>query len=314
MLVLKFRGEQHMKRVMKGALIAGLVGSLAAPALGRDTSVASGREYDAVNGTSIRCPIPQPPSAEQQAAQFETRPRDLDQLSAEAAKFFADDSEIGAEFRARQAEQRATDWPYLCRYRDANAALAEAGDRPLAVFMGNSITEGWIVADPSFFEDHGFVDRGISGQSSSQMVARFQQDVVALAPRVVHIMAGTNDIGGATGPITEDEFAGNIRAMLDMAKANDIAVVLAAIPPMSRLLPRPEFDVRPVVRRLNARLASLAAEYGATFVDYYAPLALPDGAFDPRFANDGVHPTRAGYAVMEPLALRAVNSALEGTR
>ncbi|AKH41401.1 lysophospholipase L1-like esterase [Altererythrobacter atlanticus] len=296
-----------------GALASGLLLSIspAAAAAQESAGPEMGREFAAVNGTTIRCPLPQPPSEEQQAAQFETRPRDLDQMSAEAAKFFNSDSEIGAAFRARQAEQRATDWPFLCRYRDANAMLAEAGYRPDVVFMGDSITEGWIQADPSFFEGNHYVDRGISGQSSSQMVARFQQDVVALAPRAVHIMAGTNDIGGATGPITEDEFAGNIRAMLDMAQANDIEVVLAAIPPMSRLLPRPEFNVRPVVLQLNARLAELAEEYGVPFVDYYTPMALPDGAFDPQLANDGVHPTRAGYAVMAPLAKAALDNALK---
>ncbi|OYW44761.1 MAG: hypothetical protein B7Z08_08340 [Sphingomonadales bacterium 32-68-7] len=269
-----------------------------------------GRAFPAVNGTTIQCPLPVPPSAEQQAAQFETRPRDLDEMSAQAARFFNSDSPVGAEFRARQAEQRANDWPFLCRYRDANADLASSGTRPAVVFMGDSITEGWILADPEFFATGNAAGRGISGQSSSQMVARFQQDVVALKPRAVHIMAGTNDIGGATGPVTEEEFAANIRAMLDMAEANDIAVVLAAIPPMSRLLPRPDFDVRPVVRQLNRRLAALAAQHGAIFVDYYTPLALPDGAFDPRLANDGVHPTRAGYAAMRPLAQAAIARAL----
>ena len=272
---------------------------------------AKGRAFEAVNGTTIRCPLPQPPSPEQQAAQFETRPRDLDELSAQAAQFFNADSEIGAAFRAQQAEQRANDWPFLCRYRDANAALTEGDERPDVVFMGDSITEGWIQADPSFFAKNDYVDRGISGQSSSQMVARFQQDVVALNPRAVHIMAGTNDIGGATGPITEEEFVWNIRAMLDMAKANDIAIVLATIPPMSRLLPRRDFNVRPIVRQLNARLAGLAEEYGVEFVDYYTPMALADGAFDPQLANDGVHPTRAGYAVMGPLAQAALDAALD---
>ena len=144
------------------------------------------------------------------------------------------------------------------------------------------------------------------------MVVRFAHDVVALKPRAVHIMAGTNDIGGATGAITEDEFIGNIRAMLDLARTNGITVVLAAIPPMSRLLPRPEFDTRPVVPRLNLRLKALAEEYGADWVDYFTPLAADDGSFDPRFANDGVHPTRAGYDVMEPLARGAIDRALKG--
>lgn len=292
-------------------LACALLLTVAGPVLaqGDDKSLA-GRAFDAVNGVTIRCAAPLPRSPEQMADQFETRPRDLDELSRMAQTFFNSDSEVGRSFRERQAKQFAEDWAFLCRYREANADLLASGVQPVAVFLGDSITEGWIEANPAFFETNGYVDRGISGQSSSQMVVRFAHDVVALKPRAVHILAGTNDIGGATGPITEDEFAGNIRALLDMAKANDIAVVLAAIPPMSRLLPRPEFDTRPVVPRLNLRLRALAEEYGAAWVDYYTPLAAADGAFDARFANDGVHPTRAGYQVMEPLARAAVARAL----
>lgn len=288
--------------------------SASSPVLAQGNGDASpqGRAFDAVNGTTIRCPPPPVRSPEQQADQFETRPRDLDELSKRAQEFFHSESEFGRAFRERQARQFAEDWAFLCRYRDANADLVATGVRPVAVFMGDSITEGWIEADPAFFTANGYVDRGISGQSSSQMVVRFAHDVVALRPRVVHIMAGTNDIGGATGPITEDEFAANIRAMVDMARANGIAVVLAAIPPMSRLLPRPEFDTRPVVPRLNLRLKAVAEEYGAAWVDYFTPLAAESDSFDPRFANDGVHPTRVGYDVMEPLARAAIDRALEG--
>lgn len=293
---------------LAGAMLA----LVASPVLAQGSAPEHGRAFDAVNGTTIRCPPVPVRSPEQRADQFETRPRDLDELSSRAQEFFNSDSELGRQFRERQARQFAEDWAFLCRYRDANADLRASGARPVAVFMGDSITEGWIEADPAFFETNGYVDRGISGQSSSQMVVRFAHDVVALKPRVVHIMAGTNDIGGATGPITEDEFVANIRAMLDMAKANGIAVVLAAIPPMSRLLPRPEFDTRPVVPRLNLRLKALAEEYGTAWVDYFAPLAAADGSFDPRFANDGVHPTRAGYDVMEPLARAAIDRALQG--
>lgn len=299
-------------KVPAGALLmAGLLGAVAVPAVAQnEPDTPLGREFAAVNGTTIRCPLPQPRSPEAMAAQFETRPRDLEAMSRQAQAFFNSDSEIGKQFRAQQAKRFAEDWPFLCRYRDVNADLEANGTRPVAVFMGDSITEGWIEANPAFFARHGYVDRGISGQSSAQMVARFEQDVVALRPSVVHIMAGTNDIGGATGPITEEEFVDNVRAMLDMARANGIAVVLAAMPPMSRLLPRPEFDTRPVVPRLNGRLEALAKHYGAAWVDYYAPLAASDGSFDPRYANDGVHPTRVGYSVMEPLAQAAIEKAL----
>lgn len=270
-----------------------------------------GREFAAVNGTTIQCPLPQPRDAETLAAQFEKRPRDLDQLTREVAAIFSGDSEIGATFKARRAEQFANDWPQRCRYRDANADLVASGVRPRVVFMGDSITEGWVEADPAFFTDNGFVGRGISGQSSPQMLARFWQDVVALRPQAVHIMTGTNDIGGATGPITEDEYIATVASMIDIAQANQIKVILAGIPPMSRLLPRPEFDTRPVLPLLNARLARLAQERGLTFVDYFPALRAPDNSFDPAYANDGVHPTRAGYAVMEMLAKQAVQRALE---
>lgn len=277
------------------------------------TPAATGWRAPAVNGTEASCPVVTPRPAADQARQFDTAPRDLAALSATVQKMMADTSGPGAAFRARQAEQRATDWPFLCRYRADNAALRARGERPAVVLMGDSITEGWIEADPSFFRDNNFVDRGISGQSSPQMVARFAQDVVALHPRAVHILAGTNDIGGATGPITEDEFAANINAMIDMAQANRIAVILALLPPMSMLLPRPEFDTRAMVPRLNARLRQIAATRRVALVDYYTPLASANGAFDPRYANDGVHPTRKGYAIMEPLARQVIARTLGGT-
>jgi lysophospholipase L1-like esterase len=296
-------------------IAAALLG--ATPALAQTVPAqqpALGRPFPAVNGTTIRCPLPVPPSAEQQASQFDTRPRDLDEMSAMAKRFTDPNDPLGAGFRKMQAEQRATDWPFLCRYRDANAALKDAGRRPDVVFMGDSITEGWINADPQFFARNNYVDRGINGQSSSQMVARFYADVVTLRPGVVHILTGTNDIGGATGPVTEDESINNVRAMIDMAQANGIGVVLGGIPPMSRLLPRPDFNLRPVVRSLNRRLQALAVERKVPFVDYYTPFADREGAFDPRYANDGVHPTRAGYAVMEPLAQAALAPALKQPR
>ncbi len=293
-------------------LMAAAAMVLAGPALAQDgaPSPVMGREFAAVNGTTIQCPLPIPRDAAALAAQFETRPRDLDEMSRGAAAFFNSDSDAGAMFRARRAEQFATDWPFLCRYRDANADLLASGVRPRVVFTGDSITEGWIEADPQFFADNGYVSRGISGQSSPQILARFQHDVVGLRPEAVHIMTGTNDIGGATGPITEAEYLATVSAMIDLAQANGIAVILAAMPPMSRLLPRPDFDTRPVVVALNARLAELAQARQVTFVDYFTPLRAPDNSFDPAYANDGVHPTRAGYAVMEQQAQQAISAVL----
>ncbi|HWI87579.1 MAG TPA: GDSL-type esterase/lipase family protein [Sphingomonas sp.] len=212
------------------------------------------------------------------------------------------------KFMAALAERQSKDWPYLCRYRAANAELLAGGSRPDMILMGDSITENWVSAHPDFFA-HGFVGRGISGQSSPQMLARFYADVVALHPRFVHIMAGTNDIGGATGPSLEQDYINNINAMIDIAQANGITVILAAIPPITKILPRPDFDPRPNVRRINADLKSIAERRNLVFVDYFRPLADASGAFDHRYANEGVHPNRDGYSIMEPLLLKAYETA-----
>lgn len=300
-----------MHAMAKGwAILVAALMALPAGAADEAAPAATGQTFASVNGVDIRCPPIVPPSAQQMADQFETKPQDLEALSAKVKALFDSDSPMAAAFKAKQAEQRANDWAYRCRYREANAALKDSGARPNVVFLGDSITEGWVNAHPDFFATHGYVGRGISGQSSSQMVVRFYADVVRLKPVAVHIMTGTNDIGGATGPITEDEAIDNVRAMIDIAQANKIKVVLAALPPMSRLLPRPDFDVRPPVASLNKRLKALAAERGLVFVDYYTPLAASDGSFDPKYANDGVHPTYAGYAIMEPLAQKALSRVL----
>jgi lysophospholipase L1-like esterase len=210
---------------------------------------------------------------------------------------------------ARIREQLARDWPGLCRYQAANGAL-EGKPPPRVVFMGDSITEGWVDGDPVLFAD-GVVGRGISAQTSPQMLLRFRQDVVALVPRVVHIMAGTNDIAGNTGPTTVRDFQNNILAMLDIARANDIAVVLAGIPPSKRLYWR-ELDPRREIRTLNAWLRATAAERGLVFVDYGEVLADAEGGLRADLGNDGVHPNRAGYAAMRPLAERAIAEAERG--
>lgn len=211
--------------------------------------------------------------------------------------------------QARIRELLARDWPNLCRYKEANAAL-EGRPRPQAVLMGDSITEGWVDGDPTLFAD-GIVGRGIGGQTSPQMLVRFRQDVVALKPRVVHIMAGTNDIAGNTGPATVQDFQNNILAMIDLARANGIAVILAGIPPSRRLYWRGELDPRPLIRDLNAWLRGTAQQRGLVFVDYGAVLADADGGLRADLGNDGVHPNRAGYAAMRPLAERAIAAAIE---
>jgi lysophospholipase L1-like esterase len=208
------------------------------------------------------------------------------------------------------AEDRVRDFADLCRYKSDNVVLK--GTHPTAVFMGDSITAAWEGGDPSLFS-HGVIDRGISGQTSPQMLVRFYQDVVALHPRAVHIMAGTNDVAGNTGPSSPNDFKNNIRAMVDLARANHIQVVLASIPPAERFPWRP--DIQPVeqIRQLNAWMRQFASQYGLIYADYYSSLTTPSGAFRPELSNDGVHPNSDGYAAMRPIADAALRKAVHGS-
>jgi lysophospholipase L1-like esterase len=200
------------------------------------------------------------------------------------------------------------DWAFLCRYQAENRAVIAAG-RPMAVFIGDSITEGWIKADPDFFA-RGNLDRGLAGQTSPQVLLRFQQDVIALHPLVVHIMVGTNDIAGNTGPTSTGAWQDNIRAMVALAKSHGIAVVLGSIPPADRFFWRPSLQPAGQVIELNAWLRVFARAEGLVFADYHAALADSAGGMPPRYGKDGVHPDAAGYAVMRGIAERALAEAM----
>ena len=206
------------------------------------------------------------------------------------------------------AARQAKDWANLCRYAADNAKIGAENTAPRTVFMGDSITEYWRQGDPAFFTDPVH-NRGISGQTTAQMVLRFYPDVVALKPRVVHIMAGTNDVAGNLGPVSDDTIVANLTAMLDMAKANRIRVVLASIPPARFMSWKPGMTPAPRIAALNLRLKQLADDRGAVFVDYHARLRDDQGGFQAALANDGVHPNRDGYALMRPLAERAIAQA-----
>src|SRR5262249_19523996 len=151
--------------------------------------------------------------------------------------------------------------------------------------------------------------RGVSGQTTPQMVARFYQDVIALKPRVVHIMAGTNDIAGNTGPTSEEAYKNNIAAMVDLARAHGVAVVLASMPPADRFSWKPALKPAPEIRKLNAWLAAYAKARGLVYVDYTPVLATPSGGMRPELTGDGVHPKKPGYDLIEPLALKAIAQA-----
>ena len=202
------------------------------------------------------------------------------------------------------ARTRARDWADLCRYRAANAALHH---RPRVVFMGDSITDFWQNGDPQLFT-HGVLDRGISGQTSQQMLVRFWPDVIALHPRIVQIIAGTNDIAGNTGPTSEQQYQDDIEAMVTLARANHIHVILGSLPPAVRFWWAPQYRPAAEIRRVNAWLRRYARAQHVRFVDYYAHLVNPTGAFRRSLSNDGVHPNRKGYRVMSALARKAIDT------
>jgi lysophospholipase L1-like esterase len=213
---------------------------------------------------------------------------------------------------ARQAAEEDRlhyDWASLCRYRAENAALRHP-TAPRVVFMGDSITELWKLAHPEFFGE-AWLDRGVSGQTTGQMVVRFRQDVIALKPAVVHIMAGTNDFAGNSGPTTLDAIKNNIASMVDLATANDIRVILGSVPPAGSFPWRPSV-IEPAqhIVEFNDWLRRFAKERNLIYVDYHEPLADERDAMKQTFSNDGVHPNRDGYSVMEPLTRHAVEQAL----
>jgi lysophospholipase L1-like esterase len=204
------------------------------------------------------------------------------------------------------------DWPWLCRYRADNQA-APNFPAPDVIFYGDSITENWEKADPNFF-NRSFINRGIGGQTSAQLLLRFYQDVVTLRPRVVHIVVGTNDVAGNPGSLDADSYKNNILSMVDLAKAHSISVILGSIPPAAKFPWRSDMPwrakIEPVgeIRALNLWLRQLAKDRTLTFVDYYSAMAEPDGSMKEVLTRDGVHPNDSGYELMRSLARASIAS------
>jgi len=206
-------------------------------------------------------------------------------------------------------QQLRTDWANLAKYRDDNARLsAPANNENRVVFMGNSITEGWHLAE--MFPGKPYVNRGISGQTTPQMLVRFRPDVVALKPKVVVILAGTNDIAGNTGPSTIEMIEDNIASMAEIAHANGIKVVLSSVLPVFDYPWKPGLEPAPKIIALNKWIKNYAAKHGHVYVDYHSATSDSRGGMRPELASDGVHPTEAGYRVMTPLAEAAIEKAL----
>ena len=219
--------------------------------------------------------------------------------------------EVAARLRTQQ-DRMLSDWPNLARYRDQNVQLAPvAKGESRVVFYGDSITDGWGRVQGAFFPGKPYVNRGISGQTTPQMVVRFRQDVVALKPQVVVILAGTNDVAGNTGPSTPEMTEDNFMSMVDIARANDIRVVLASILPASDYPWKPGLDPGPKIVALNTWLKEYAAKRHLVYLDYYSAMVDDKLGMRPDLASDGVHPTKAGYDIMSPLAERAIGEALK---
>jgi lysophospholipase L1-like esterase len=209
------------------------------------------------------------------------------------------------------AQVPQVDWPNLAKYAGANAELRPpAANENRVVFMGNSITEGWAPLFDSLFPGKPYIGRGISGQTSPQMLLRFRQDVIALSPKVVVILAGTNDIAGNTGPSTLEMIEGNIMSMTELAKANGIRVVLGSVLPAFDFPWRRGLEPAPKIVALNRWIRSYAERVGAVYADFHTPMADERQGLRADLSKDGVHPTPAGYAVMAPIVERAISQAL----
>ncbi len=219
-----------------------------------------------------------------------------------------------ASARQSAEDQRArNDWPNLARYRAENQSLATpAPDEDRVVFMGDSITEGWKSIMPDFFATQPYLDRGIRGQTSPQMLIRFRPDVIDLKPKVVVILAGTNDVAANTGPMTPKMTEDNIASMVDLAKANKIKVVLSSILPAYDFPWRPGLEPAPKIAALNDWIKSYAAANDCVYLDYYSAMVDDRKGLKAELTPDGVHPNQAGYQIMAPLAIAAIHQALNG--
>jgi lysophospholipase L1-like esterase len=214
-----------------------------------------------------------------------------------------------SDWKKAHEEQLKVDWPWLAKFKEADLALPQpAAGENRVVFMGDSITEGWHL-DASF-PGKPYINRGISGQTSPQMVLRFRQDVIALQPKVVVILAGTNDIAGNTGPMTPEQTEDNLASMADLAAANHIRVVLCSVTPAFDFPWQPGLTPAPKVLALNSWIKAYAAQKGYVYVDFHSALKDERNGLPHALSSDGVHPLPSGYAIMAPLAEAGIAKAL----
>jgi lysophospholipase L1-like esterase len=220
---------------------------------------------------------------------------------------------VDAEKQLATMEVKLADWPQLVRYKTDNAALGPVAEgEQRVVFYGDSITDGWGRRPDTgeFFPGRSYLNRGISGQMTPQMVVRFRQDVINLHPAAVVILAGTNDVAGNTGPMTPEMTEDNFRSMIDLAKANGIRVIVASITPAADYPWRKGMAPAPKIKVLNDWLRGYCVNHSVTYLDYYSAMAGADGGMKPGISFDGVHPNAQGYAIMGPLAQAAIDKTL----
>lgn len=213
---------------------------------------------------------------------------------------------------AGQTDALTTDWANLKRYATENSQLPPPGPKEKrVVFMGNSITEGWSKMDSAFFAGKPYINRGISGQTTPQMLVRFRQDVIDVKPAVVVILAGINDIAENTGPTTLEAIFGHIVSMTELAQANNIRVVLCSVLPAYAFRWRPHLQPAEKVMALNAMIKDYCQKQNIVYVDYFSAMVDERMGLDKKYTNDEVHPTLAGYKVMAPLVEAGIAKALK---
>jgi lysophospholipase L1-like esterase len=210
------------------------------------------------------------------------------------------------------AQKRLQDWPQLTRYHADNMNVSAPADgESRVVFMGDSITDNWGRKYGKFFPGKPYINRGIGGQTTPQMLIRFRPDVIAFKPKVVVILAGTNDIAGNTGPSTLEMIEDNITSMAELARVNNISVVLSSVMPVCDYI-RPQTARRPPeqIIALNKWLKDYAAANNLVYLDYYTPMLDEKGMLKKEITDDGLHPNDAGYELIAPLAEKAIATAL----